>query len=268
MSCEDFRPFVGAYVDGEFDERETGEFEAHLQTCEECQRRVERRAEVKSALQESTAEVEAPEGLRERIVEELHRVDDEESGERAPEAEGRRASQLAYAAAAVPLAAGIALVAWLVPAMTVQPVESEELPIVEQTVEWHQRDFPVEVEGSDSAEISQWFGGKVDFPVRLPAFDGERIELVGGRIANVQNRRAAYISYRADGEELSVMLFRGEGLKVPGERVRDVAGREVAVLNNDGYGVAVMQNDGITYTMTSDLGQNELVELVSSSLEP
>ncbi|MFB6262136.1 MAG: hypothetical protein ABEL76_00735, partial [Bradymonadaceae bacterium] len=81
-----------------------------------------------------------------------------------------------------------------------------------------------------------------------------------------RNRRAAYVSYRADGSDLSVMVFRGEGLRVPTERIREIGGREVAVLSNDGYGVAVMQNDGITYTMTSDLRREKLVDLVSNTL--
>ncbi|MFB6262137.1 MAG: anti-sigma factor, partial [Bradymonadaceae bacterium] len=182
MTCEDFRPFIGAYVDGEFDERESGEFEAHLDECEECRRRVEQRAKLKRALKASADEVEAPDGLRERIVDELRQADREQ---RESTGAGERRSPLAYAAAGVPLVAGVVLMVWLVPAMTVQPVESEELPVVEQTVDWHQRELPLEVEAKQPAAVRDWFRGKVDFPVRLPAFSGERIELVGGRIANV-----------------------------------------------------------------------------------
>ena len=38
-------------------------------------------------------------------------------------------------------------------------------------------------------------------------------------------------------------------------------------MNIRGYEVVVLRNNGITYTMTSDLSEEEMVDLVSSALE-
>ena len=139
--------------------------------------------------------------------------------------------------------------------------------MVENTVEWHSGDFPIEVTGPQPREVARWFRGKVDFPVRLPTFKSKSVRLIGGRIAHVNNRRAAYALYDVDGARLSVMIFHGDDLKVPGDKVRHVSGRDVAVLNSRGYEVAVLQDDGITYTMTSDLPEEEMLELVGTSLQ-
>ena len=66
---------------------------------------------------------------------------------------------------------------------------------------------------------------------------------------------------------MSVMMFHGDGMKVPASHIRSVAKRDIAIFNSDGYEVALLQDDGITYTITSDLAEEELVEIVGSSLQ-
>ncbi|MFB6374726.1 MAG: hypothetical protein ABEN55_16765, partial [Bradymonadaceae bacterium] len=150
---------------------------------------------------------------------------------------------------------------------TVAPAESGQPPVVENTVDWHRQAFPVEVPGPDRSHVANWFDGKVEFPVRIPEFQKEGVRLVGGRIAHVQNRRAAYLSYQVNGARMSLMIFHGEDLQVPSSRIRNVAGHEVALFNKDGYEVAVLQDGGLTYTLTSELAEEELLDVVVSSIE-
>lgn len=267
MSCEAFRPFMDPYVDGEFDERDAAEMEAHLDACEECRAEVEERLRIKEALKDSERPC-CPDALRQQIMcglKEQRREPGDREGGREEEGEGR--SGWAYAAATVPAAAGLALVLWFFPALTVAPASSGQLPVVEQTVEWHRNNLPVEISSPQRNHVAEWFRGKVDFPVRLPEFGESRVELIGGRLAHVQDRRAAYVAYEVDGARLSVMMFHGDGVKVPTNRIRRIAGQDVAVLNNKGFGVAVMRNHGITYAMTSDLPDRELVDVLVSALE-
>ncbi|MFW6053699.1 MAG: hypothetical protein ACOC9J_02690, partial [Persicimonas sp.] len=72
--------------------------------------------------------------------------------------------------------------------------------------------------------------------------------------------------YEIDGSRLSVMIFHGDDFKVPGDKIRKVGNRDIAVLESHGYEVAVLQDAGITYTMTSDLAEDELLDLVGASL--
>lgn len=166
-----------------------------------------------------------------------------------------------------PLAA-VLLLAFALPSFTVAPAKSGQLPVVEQTVDWHVGNYPIEVTGPDSARVTQWFRNKVDFPVRLPKFANREVNLLGGRIAHVQDRRAAYLLYEVDGSRMSVLVFNGEGLTIPSDKIRQVEGRDVAVLNNKGYEVAVLQDSGVTYTITSELPEDAFIDLVASSLRP
>jgi hypothetical protein len=46
---------------------------------------------------------------------------------------------------------------------------------------------PLEVRDRDAGAIERWFGGKVDFALRLPRLDGANV--VGGRVCNFAGRR-------------------------------------------------------------------------------
>ncbi len=263
MSCNNYRPFIGAYIDDEFDERESAEFEAHIEACEGCRRELEEQLQLKRLLRRSIDEEQAPEVLREQILEGMSEIDAEHRVD--GQSPGRQ--QYAALAAALPLAVGVAVVLWFMPSLTVAPVESGQPPVVEQTVDWHRQDLPVEIAGPDTSQVAGWFRGKVDFPVRLPDFsDDDGVELVGGRIAHLHNHRAAYLAYEVNGARMSVMLFHADGVQVPTSHIRQIGDREVAMFNNHGYEVAMLQDGGVTYTMTSDLSEKELVDVVGSSL--
>lgn len=264
MSCEDIRPFIGAYVDDELAERDAAEFEAHIDSCADCSEVLAQQLHTKRALREQGGTAEAPDGLKEDILAGMSEVDAEREAE--PSGGGRSRAAAALAAM-VPLAIGVAAALWFTNLMTVAPATSSQPPAVEQTVEWHQNALPLEVQGPDQQHVSNWFRGKVGFPVRIPEFGDEGVELEGGRIAHVKERRAGYLSYTANGARMSVMMFHGDGWKVSTEKIREVAGRELALFNSDGYVVALLRDGGLTYTMTSDLSEDELLRVVSSALK-
>lgn len=286
MTCEDFIPFIDAYIDQEFDEREHAEMEVHLSMCDECRERVEFELKLKRELK-ACLEEKAPDSLRDRIFREIEiqatsaplpaeaevaRVitmptpspEDSESdlGSTQPT---RSRGFMRAASILAPLAAAVALV-FVLPSFTVAPAKSGQLPVVEQTVDWHVGNYPIEVTGPDAARVTQWFRNKVDFPVRLPQFADRQANLLGGRIAHVQDRRAAYLLYEIDGARMSVLVFNGDGLTIPSDKIRQVEGRDVAVLNNKGYEVAVLQDRGVTYTITSELSEDAFLDVVASSL--
>jgi len=66
MTCEDFVPFIDAFVDGEFDERERAEMEVHLDSCETCREQVRFQVRLKEEFKASLTES-APDALREQI---------------------------------------------------------------------------------------------------------------------------------------------------------------------------------------------------------
>ncbi len=264
--CEDFEPFIDAYIDDEFGARESADMEAHLDRCEGCRGRVQSRIRFREHLKSSLSGETAPEALRSQILASLDEVDRQE-GTGESERFWQRLPLRRAGWVVGPLAAAVALVVVL-PEFTVAPAASSPATVIDSTVDWHQGNFPLEVTTADRDEAQRWFDDKVDFSVRLPQFDDERVNLLGGRIAHVDDQRAAFLLYEVDGARLSAMLFDGEGMSVPRENLRRVADRDIAWLNQKGYGVAVMQDAGVTYALTSDLTEERFLELVGESVDP
>ncbi len=261
MRCEDYERFIDAYIDEEFGERERADMEAHLDHCPCCREKVQCQLKFKEHMRAHLGGERAPEALKARVLEGLAAC---EKSEREARRRFPSASRVGWVAG--PLAAMVALVV-VMPELTVAPAVSGQAPVIDHTVDWHRGNFPLEVTTASSDEAQEWFEGKVDFSVRLPQFGDQRVNLLGGRIAHIEDRRAALVLYEVEGERLSVILFDGDGLTVPRGTVRRVEDRDIVWLNQKGYGVAVLQDQGVTYAMTSDLPEERFLALVSSAIE-
>lgn len=265
LTCDDLSTDLHYYIDNELDEAARAELEAHLSGCSSCHNKVQFHLRLKQEIKRQAAPERAPDALRAKIMASIaaESAAKQTSAPALPAMPRSRAARVSMAAAAA--AATILVV--VLPAFTIAPAASDQLPIIKQTVDWHRGDFPLDIQTSDAAQASRWFRDKVDFPVRLPRFDVGRARLIGARLANVQDRRAVYALYEVDGgQRVSVMLFHGDGLEVPSDKVQTIADHEVALIPSNGFDVAVLQDQGITYTFTSDLPDAAFVSLMSDSL--
>lgn len=265
MGCKDFEPFIDAYIDEEFGERERADMEAHLDICKSCRCKVQTQLKFKQQLQQHLGEKKAPDSLRDRVLAGLEEIEIECCDEAAT-TKGKWRTRVHPGWVVGPLAAMVAL-AVVLPEFTVAPAASSPATMIDSTVDWHQGNFPLEVTTADTREAQEWFEDKVDFSVRLPQFDDDRVNLLGGRIAHIEDRRAAFLLYEVDGSRMSAILFDGDGIKVPRENLRRMQDRDIAWLNQKGYGVAVVQDSGVTYAMISDLAEDRFLNLVSDSVD-
>lgn len=134
-------------------------------------------------------------------------------------------------------------------------------PVVGESVAWHRRSVPVEVVGPDPSAVRRWFSDKVSFAVSVPEIDGSA-RLLGGRLSHVRQYEAAYLLYEVNGSKLSVMLFDAGDLDDE-TNFRN----KTFVDNSNGYNVAIREKSGVTYTFTSDMGAEELAELVDGTMK-
>ena len=155
---------------------------------------------------------------------------------------------------------------------------SEELdpgPIIKEAVIWHRRHLPLEVIGPSDRRVRRWFDGKVNFPVRLPRFNRKnpgKVNLLGARLSQIRDRQAAYVIYEAEGSKLSVMVFNPNPRKrvirnIKNVRSKPTPRRPIYFQNAGGYNVAVVEDNGVTYSITSELTESEMVELVDAAFE-
>jgi len=258
IDCGDLERSVDAWLDGEFEERERAEVDAHLAACPRCRTMAEGRARQRAALRAKLREAMGPEAQAGRAPAALRaRVEQGLARSRRPL--WRRALSPIPIATLTACAAGVAVVL-----LTHAPDDG----LLEEAINKHHRGLPLEVTAASIGEgsIPAWFVGKLDFNPAPPQFKGRGVRLVGARLSHLREWPAAYIRYELPRGQAGLFIVDD-----PQRRFREV-GREVRdgenvvrLVNARGYNVAVWRHDEIVYSLVSDLDENDLFQLVRTA---
>jgi anti-sigma factor (TIGR02949 family) len=255
MICKDVHRCVHVYIDGELTPQDALEVEGHLEECPRCKQLVEFEWWFKHQIRTSVGSVQAPADLSGRVRSSLARAERYDRVRYALP----RGGALAALAAGVVLA--IYLPSWLAPAP--QP-RAPGRAVFDYVAERHAHRLPPEITGGDEARVGTWFQDKVDFAVRPPRFRNEPVQLVGGRISNVGDRQAAHLFYEHNGRPLTVVVFQDADIPLGGTQPVQVGSHVVHFGQSRGYNVAVWNQGGVSYAVSSDLDQPDMFRLVSS----
>ena len=261
MRCGEVNKFIHAYVDGEFEARELGRLEEHLQGCTSCRQLAHFEGWFIDGLRRSVPRPRAPVQLRSRILAEI---------QRAPVAPGRGlmrwqpalpTPRLAVSVSAA--AACLAAFLWWDPALTQAPPEAP----MRETFALHRSRPPVEVRGPNDKDIQRWYHDKLPFAVDvlpLHRLGPVPISLVGGRLSHVREHAAAHLIYDLAGTPLSVMVYRAPELRPPRRsRAAMIGQRRGHIRGEGGLSMLTFRKGDVTYTVTSALPPNQIIELVS-----
>jgi len=255
--CDDFRVFIDPYLDGEFEERERAQFDAHLTNCEDCRAFFEQRKWLQSAVKPSLRQsCQLSTHARKRLEEKLRTA-------QRPVRVKAVASKVARPLSAIALAAAVFVFA--------VPLTGFKGSLTKELVALHCRDEPVEVPTPEVGEVDNWFKDKLPFRVATPQFKDQRVMLLGGRLSQVRSADqqvaspAAATTYRVSGHKMSVHVFEAKnpvGSHVP-EQVID--GNRLRLIEEGGYRVALMRRGNLTYAVTSTLPKAEMLGLLGTS---
>jgi mycothiol system anti-sigma-R factor len=244
LRCAGVQRFADAYLDGEFGEADRAELEAHLAVCEACRQRIKLQSDWKQTIKAAGPREKAPAALRNRVMRSIGK----EQRSRRPAAVRRFATRV------LPVAAVGGLLA------TFMITRGNFAPVAADVVAKHQRNLPLEFSGGGD-QLKRWYSDKVDFPVRPLSLP--RASLRGGRLANIRDHQAAYLLYELNGNKVSVFVFDPSNMNFEARRKAMVGGKEVFLDEERGYNVAVFRDRGVGYAIASDLGENEVLNLVS-----
>jgi anti-sigma factor RsiW len=259
MDCAEFERSVDAFLDDEFEPRERAEADIHLAGCPRCEAlaaaqgraRTALRTALRAAMGPAAPSGRAPEAVRLRITEALAR-------ERRP-LWRRLFAPIPLAAAAATAAAVLVVVAGHDPGGQ----------LVEEAVRKHHRDLPLEVTTAavGSEAIPGWFAGKLDFKPRAPRFSDQQARVVGARLSNLRELPAAYIKYQLPrGHQAGLFIVDDpEGRFDAGGRDVQIGPRHVRIINSRGYNTVVWRQDHTVYSLVSDSGEEDLIQLVRAS---
>ncbi len=247
MSCEGFRSFVTAYVDGELTGEERAAFEAHVGECEACARSLADERGVVAAVGGSLPLYEVPPAFRSSVGELVARPT-------------RRPRGLWPAVAAALAAALVGMVLWL-------PRPANEMPraasaFASLTADTHLRysrgQLPLEVASDSPETVSQWFEGRVSFHLELPEYPvgpGEEkfYRLEGGRLVSFRDDYAAYVAYRMEGEPISLLVTSASRVRPEGASTVASGNLVFHLESVAGLKVITWTDKGLTYALASDV---------------
>ncbi len=236
MKCLAFE-MLSAGVDGALSEHESHGVQAHLAGCERCRALRAELVLLKASVRDGAPAHAATEALKARLKASVVR-----------RRRLRSAAVWIAAAAAVVAAVSFGVARpWRANDLLAQLVGDHVLITLNEAK-------PLEVRDRDAGAIERWFGGKLDFALRLPRFDGASV--VGGRVCNFAGRRVALTFYDLQGRRMSLFVTDRDDRLAAGcsEGVRC-------------YTVCREPAHGLAYALVTDLPAAEAQQLLRTGLE-
>jgi anti-sigma factor RsiW len=191
MICRELEASLHPYVDGELSAEAMAAADAHVAECRECEALVRRERQFRDLLRRQPREAVSPE-FRAKITTLVRR-------------EQRRGAWRPWLVAP---AAAAAIAALFI--AVVLPVVRPSAPLLGELVDKHiayaQLERPVELASSDRSEIEHWFQQRAGLRVAVPDYSPAGIQLIGARLADARERKAAYLFYEKGRTLLSVFI--------------------------------------------------------------
>jgi anti-sigma factor RsiW len=244
VNCDELRPWLHSYVDGELDLVRTLEIEGHLRDCPACAAVLRQLRGLRQALGDGALYHRAPAGLRERLRTALPR----------PVRPRRAFPQRAVRGLAI--AASVALVGLLIWGAlhlgTTRPTEDQ---LAQEVVSGHLRsllvgaDPRVDVASSDRHEVKPWFNGRVPFAPVVRDLEAEGFPLVGGRLDYLDNRKVVALVYKHRKHPINLFTWPAAGTADEAPRGQ----------TRQGFQLVRWTHDGMAYWAVSDLNEEELL---------
>jgi anti-sigma factor (TIGR02949 family) len=245
VACELSQTQLHAYFDGECDAVTAAAFEKHLESCPECQHRLEVERSLRRSLQKANLYERAPNARREKLLGSTAKPSP--TPVRAP---ARPISWGWLAAAAVFLLA--IMVGWR--QFGREPGLSSTQVAAATLVDAHLRSLQpghlTDVESTDQHTVKPWFEGRLDFapPVRDFAADG--FPLLGGRLDVVEGRTAAALVYGRRKHIINVFVEKSQP-----QVTWNGSG------TTQGYQWTAWQDSGFSFFAVSDVSAGDLEQL-------
>src|SRR6516165_7915210 len=200
MQCDEIRPRLDAYIDGELDETERALFHEHLADCAECGPEVAALERLRVGIRQQAPVYRAPPALRSQIRAAIRR-------EAAASSRSTRMAPgwLAYAASIlIAVAVGSGGTWWI-------SGEHQQDTIADEVIDSHLRsllaDHLTDVASSDSHTVKPWFAGRTELSPPGVDLATQGFPLVGGRLDLVEGRPVPALVYRAGKHVINVFVL-------------------------------------------------------------
>jgi len=244
MNCANFEAQVHAHLDGELEPTAMAAANAHAAQCPECRDLVAREREFRQflrgqPLESASAELRAE--LRARV-------------RRAARVTAIRPWLVGATAAAVVL-----LAASLRPGL--RPGSSVISELVGKHSVYAEIEHPAEFRSDAPRAVEAWFRERAGLRVTVSDYSGSGIRLVGGRVVEAGDRKAAYVLYEKGHTLMSVFMVPASAAEagLTGTRV-SYRGHDYVTLQRNGYRTVAWTDGQALFGLVSMLGYDALLE--------
>jgi len=248
MNCQDARPLLQLYADGELDARSAMELDRHISQCAECSERRRGIQTLRAAFRDEAVYERAPSSLRSNVEAVLD------------EAAGGSSRTYILRGPWLSLAAALAIIAATAAVLTFRSWDRTP-PIARAVVDSHIRstlaDHLVDVTSSDQHTVKPWFQGKLDYSLDVRDLADKGFPLRGGRLDYIDGRTVAALVYLRGQHPINLFVW-------PQQRGEHATNED---LQMQGYRVIAWTQNGMEYWAVSNLNEQELREFVADVKE-
>jgi anti-sigma factor RsiW len=247
MICQQAKPLIDPYADGELDAPVILELEQHLHSCPACALALRNLQTLKRTLKQDALYFTAPPELLQRVKAEMPSP---------PKTIRPQPSwQWNWNWLTSALSGAFALCLALLLMVTQTRLSSEQL-LTQEIVASHIRSLMAshvtDVTSTDQHTVKPWFNGKLDFspPVKdLAALD---FPLIGGRLDYLGGRSVAALVFQRHKHLINLFIWPAKMADSKATPVRP----------SQGYNLIHWSEAGMVFWAVSDLNQKELMEFV------
>jgi anti-sigma factor RsiW len=241
MNCEDAKPLLDSFADGELDLVNHVQVEAHVEKCLACDHTYRNTTALKNAMVGDELYFKAPAELRTRIRSSLH--------EEAEESFWR--SILKWRWMPTMTAAAIVVIALFSAVAIFRPASNSEDLLANEMVSAHVRslmlDHATDVISTDQHTVKPWFEGKLDFSPPVVDLAPQGFALIGGRLDYLGGRPVAALVYQRRQHLINVFIYPAQDKN-----------NESGASSRQGFNVIFWTKNGMTFWVVSDLNAGEL----------
>jgi anti-sigma factor RsiW len=243
MNCQEAKPLIGPYADGELEAAGIPELEKHIHGCSACAVEWRNLQNLKTALKQDALYFPAPTELRRRIKAELP------SPRRA--LPPRPVWNWNWLTMATSGAFAVCLALLL---LVTQNRLSPEQQLAQEVVSSHVRSLMAshvtDVASTDQHTVKPWFNGKLDFSPPVKDLAAEGYPLTGGRLDYLGRRSVAALVFQRHKHVINLFVWPASEADV----------KPAAIKPSQGYNLIHWSKGGMAFWAVSDLNQKELME--------
>ena len=245
MNCQQAKPLIDPYADGELEASTIPELEQHLQSCSACTLALRNLQSLKKTLKQDALYFTAPAELRQRIESELP-----SPAKTVPQ---RPVWSWNWLTTAMSGAFAICL-ALLLTVTLFRP--SSDQSLAHEVVSSHIRSLmashALDVVSTDQHTVKPWFNGKLDFSPPVKNLASQEFPLIGGRLDYIGARNVAALVFQRHKHVINLFIWPA----------KEKASKPASLTPIQGYNLIHWSDAQMTFWAVSDLNESELMQFV------